>query len=92
MHGTRLVFGLCILSGGLITLLMPIASRWHYGAVIALRIIQGVLQVGVGVCFVIRQKYCSIYMQGGPRGGEGRGCGRALQGKMNRMKGDKMYI
>lgn len=49
MHGTRHVFGGCILAGGIATLLIPVAARMHYGALIALRVVQGMCQVSDNV-------------------------------------------
>lgn len=45
LYGTRWVFGGCILAGGICALLSPVAARAHYGAFIALRIVQGIFQV-----------------------------------------------
>ncbi|XP_063597895.1 putative inorganic phosphate cotransporter [Penaeus indicus] len=44
LYGTRWVFGICILAGGICTVLSPIAARTHYGFLIALRITQGIFQ------------------------------------------------
>ncbi|XP_063597896.1 sialin-like [Penaeus indicus] len=44
LYGTRWVFGGCILAGGVCALLSPVAARAHYGAFIALRIVQGIFQ------------------------------------------------
>ncbi|XP_047501481.1 putative inorganic phosphate cotransporter [Penaeus chinensis] len=44
LYGTRWVFGICILAGGVCALLSPVAARAHYGAFIALRIVQGIFQ------------------------------------------------
>ncbi|XP_066952318.1 vesicular glutamate transporter 1-like [Macrobrachium rosenbergii] len=44
MYGTKWVFGLCILGGGICALLSPVAARLHYGAFISIRVIHGLLQ------------------------------------------------
>ncbi|XP_066953297.1 sialin-like [Macrobrachium rosenbergii] len=44
LYGTKLVFGLCILAGGICAILSPVMARAHYGALIALRVVQGMLQ------------------------------------------------
>ncbi|XP_042874622.1 putative inorganic phosphate cotransporter [Penaeus japonicus] len=44
LYGTRWVFGTCILAGGICSVLSPVAARTHYGLLIALRIVQGILQ------------------------------------------------
>ncbi|XP_066953814.1 putative inorganic phosphate cotransporter [Macrobrachium rosenbergii] len=44
LYGARMVYGVCILAGGISAILSPVMARWHYGALIALRIIQGMFQ------------------------------------------------
>ncbi|XP_042203667.1 putative inorganic phosphate cotransporter [Homarus americanus] len=44
LYGTRIVFGLSILAGGVSAILTPLAARTHYGLVIALRVVQGLFQ------------------------------------------------
>ncbi|XP_042874625.1 putative inorganic phosphate cotransporter [Penaeus japonicus] len=44
LFGTRWVLGGCILTGGICTLLSPVAARTHYGVLIALRIVLGIFQ------------------------------------------------
>ncbi|XP_064088726.1 sialin-like isoform X2 [Macrobrachium nipponense] len=44
MYGARMVYGVCILGGGIAALISPVMARWHYGALIALRIIHGMFQ------------------------------------------------
>ncbi|XP_068237202.1 sialin-like [Palaemon carinicauda] len=44
IYGTKLVYGISILSGGLSALLTPSMARLHYGALIALRLTQGIFQ------------------------------------------------
>ncbi|XP_068247386.1 putative inorganic phosphate cotransporter isoform X2 [Palaemon carinicauda] len=44
LYGTRMVYGICILVGGISAILTPVVARWHYGALIALRVIQGMFQ------------------------------------------------
>ncbi|XP_066952319.1 sialin-like [Macrobrachium rosenbergii] len=44
MYGTKWVFGLCILGGGIYALLSLVAARLHYGAFIFIRVIHGLLQ------------------------------------------------
>ncbi|XP_066953218.1 sialin-like [Macrobrachium rosenbergii] len=44
VYGTKLVFGMSILSGGLSALLTPWMANLHFGALIALRAIQGFFQ------------------------------------------------
>ncbi|CAL4061831.1 unnamed protein product, partial [Meganyctiphanes norvegica] len=47
-YGSKWIFGLCVMSGGLFALVTPIAARTHYGAVVAVRVLQGLFQ---GVAF-----------------------------------------
>ncbi|KAK8380405.1 hypothetical protein O3P69_016763 [Scylla paramamosain] len=44
VYGTRITFGLCGLTSGFFTLLSPIAARYHYGALIAVRALMGFFQ------------------------------------------------
>ena len=47
MYGTRVVFGGCILSSAILTLLTPMAAHWSSNAVIAVRVLLGLASVGV---------------------------------------------
>ncbi|XP_066986838.1 sialin-like [Macrobrachium rosenbergii] len=42
--GTKIIFGICILSGGISAVLTPVAARAHFGLVMALRLLQGIMQ------------------------------------------------
>ncbi|XP_064113297.1 sialin-like isoform X2 [Macrobrachium nipponense] len=42
--GTKIIFGICILSGGISAVLTPMAARAHFGLVMALRLLQGIMQ------------------------------------------------
>ncbi|XP_045611949.2 sialin isoform X1 [Procambarus clarkii] len=44
LYGTRLVFGVSILAGGISAVFTPTVSRIHYGLLIALRVTQGLFQ------------------------------------------------
>lgn len=44
LYGTKRVYGICILAGGISALLSPMMARFHYGALIGLRIVQGMFQ------------------------------------------------
>ncbi|XP_068217631.1 vesicular glutamate transporter 1-like [Palaemon carinicauda] len=44
LYGTKIIYGTGILSGGISALLSPMMARLHFGALIALRILQGILQ------------------------------------------------
>ncbi|XP_064088730.1 sialin-like isoform X2 [Macrobrachium nipponense] len=44
LYGTKIVFGLCILAGGICAILSPVMARAHYGALIGLRVVQGMFQ------------------------------------------------
>ncbi|XP_069937945.1 sialin-like, partial [Cherax quadricarinatus] len=44
VYGTKWVFGVCVLAGGVGSILSPPAARLHYGALIALRVVQGLIQ------------------------------------------------
>ncbi|CAL4065472.1 unnamed protein product [Meganyctiphanes norvegica] len=48
MYGSKWIVGLCVMSGGLFALITPMAARTHYGALVAVRVLQGLCQ---GVCF-----------------------------------------
>ncbi|KAK7066420.1 hypothetical protein SK128_019270, partial [Halocaridina rubra] len=43
IYGTRWVFGGCIFGGAICTLLTPVVSKAHYAALIALRVIMGLI-------------------------------------------------
>ncbi|KAK4324798.1 hypothetical protein Pmani_004588 [Petrolisthes manimaculis] len=44
VYGTRVVFGVCVFAGGVSAVFTPLAARWHYMALFALRVIQGLFQ------------------------------------------------
>ncbi|XP_076041766.1 sialin-like [Oratosquilla oratoria] len=48
LYGTRRIFGGAVLASGLLSLLTPVAASCHYGALVALRILLGIVQ---GVSF-----------------------------------------
>ncbi|KAK3883520.1 hypothetical protein Pcinc_012170 [Petrolisthes cinctipes] len=44
VYGTRVVLGVCVFAGGVSAVLTPLAARMHYGALFALRVVQGLFQ------------------------------------------------
>lgn len=48
-YGAKWVLGVSILSGGIGNILAPAAARLHYSVLIALRVLQGIFQVGTSV-------------------------------------------
>ncbi|OQV14443.1 Sialin [Hypsibius exemplaris] len=47
-YGAKHPFGYAVLVSGALALLIPVAAKWHYGALIAVRVLQGLFQ---GVCY-----------------------------------------
>ena len=45
-YGAKKVFGLAIFLSSAVTLLMPLAARWHVDALIAAMVASGLVQVG----------------------------------------------
>lgn len=56
-YGSKWVFGVSILSGGIGSILAPTAARLHYGVFIALRALQGFFQVG-NIVYVCTEAAC----------------------------------
>ncbi|XP_055346973.1 sialin-like [Paramacrobiotus metropolitanus] len=56
--GGKYIFGPSVLVGGILTLLTPLAARTHYGALIAVRALQGLVN---GVCFPAMQTLISSW-------------------------------